>query len=330
MRASVSARLIGPLLAPSVLGPSFAAMARDELGLKADELDMPDARVDHEVAVRLVELAVQCSGNERFGLHSAAAIDLGFFHVLDYMVRSSRTVREAMERVFRYQRLFHDGLRFRLAEQDGAEVLTIGVQSGLRFRLALAEFCMGCLFVIGYRMGLPATAKAVCFAYPKPNQVRDYERVFRVPVYFEASETHAVFPIGVLDTPLPHADTVLNDLLQRHADRLLARLPQQQLLAEQVRALVARELRGGNPNLQEIAKHLHLSPRTLRRRLAEDGITFHALLDDMRRELALSYLAEPGIALEDAAFFLGYSEASAFRRAFRRWTGHSVAEHRRK
>jgi AraC-like DNA-binding protein len=95
-----------------------------------------------------------------------------------------------------------------------------------------------------------------------------------------------------------------------------------------VRRLALTELPGGHPTLHRMARLLHTSPRTLRRRLEQDGTTYHALLDELRRDLALSYLQEETMEVEQVAFLLGFSDASALRRAFRRWTGRSLAEHR--
>jgi AraC-like DNA-binding protein len=204
------------------------------------------------------------------------------------------------------------------------------MKKGVPFPGAMADFCMASLILGGYAMGLPPMAQSVFFTHPRPRNVAKFESVFRVAVHFDAERDHAVFLPGAFDVPLPQADPVLCSLLARHADKLLERAAPTPPLLERVRRAIANELRGGLPTVGQIAPVVGIPERTLRRRLEREGVSFQGILDDMRRELALSYLEQPDIELEEAAYLLGYSEASAFRRAFKRWTGKSVTDFRRR
>jgi AraC-like DNA-binding protein len=93
---------------------------------------------------------------------------------------------------------------------------------------------------------------------------------------------------------------------------------------------VLDQLKSGTPSKQSIAKHLGFSPRTLDRRLTEEGLTFQSMLDDLRRESALRHLEDPAVSVDDTAFLLGFSSAEAFRKAFNRWTGRTPGEYRKK
>lgn len=109
---------------------------------------------------------------------------------------------------------------------------------------------------------------------------------------------------------------------------MMQRLPRRQGFSERVRALMSQELPRGEPSLDRVAKRLKVSPRTLRRRLADEDTTFQLILDEVRKELAFSYLEDPSFGAEQAAFLLGFAEASSFRRAFKRWTGQTLAQYR--
>ena len=100
----------------------------------------------------------------------------------------------------------------------------------------------------------------------------------------------------------------------------MSREPVRGLKAD-VRAALAIELRGGDPSAERVAAALSMHPKTLTRHLRSEGTTFRRLLDELRRQLAERYLRQAGLSVEEVAFLLGYSEASAFHRAFRRWTG---------
>jgi AraC-like DNA-binding protein len=109
---------------------------------------------------------------------------------------------------------------------------------------------------------------------------------------------------------------------------LLDRVPAMTSLSHRVRRLVAAGLSSGVDS-QEVARRLYMSRRTLHRQLTGEGTSFKALVDDLRRELATRYLSERRMAIAEIGFLLGFSEASAFHRAFKRWFGSTPAEHRR-
>jgi AraC-like DNA-binding protein len=113
------------------------------------------------------------------------------------------------------------------------------------------------------------------------------------------------------------------------ANEMLQRLPKMDTLTAHVRELLAAELRGGDPGIEHLAKKLHTTPRTLRRRLEEVGTTHREILDGLRKELALRYLSERSLATSEVAFLLGYSTASPFHKAFKRWAGVSATDYRR-
>jgi AraC-like DNA-binding protein len=114
---------------------------------------------------------------------------------------------------------------------------------------------------------------------------------------------------------------LLHPVLETHAAALVRTLPAIDTTSDRVRRVLAAELCDGEPSLDRIAGRLHTSPRTLHRRLTVQGTTFRRLVADVRRELAERCLTEGKLAIGESAFLLGYSEASVFHRAFKRWTG---------
>jgi AraC-like DNA-binding protein len=126
------------------------------------------------------------------------------------------------------------------------------------------------------------------------------------------------------------ADHRLLPIVQRWLDGAPAPASANDAWLREVRAQVARATCNGHPELERIARRLGMGGRTLQRRLAERGLVWKTVVEDVRRELALQYLHEPTLPLSQVAFLLGYSELSAFYRAFRRWTGSTPAEYRRR
>ena len=132
-----------------------------------------------------------------------------------------------------------------------------------------------------------------------------------------------------LDYPIESADNELLKILERHCRQILGARPKADDLGFEVRRLITTLLTSGHPKIDDVARELGMSSRTLTRRLAEDGLTFKGLLDEVRRKLALQYLKDGRISVKKVAYLLGYSEVPAFYHAFRRWTGTSPAQHRR-
>jgi len=119
-------------------------------------------------------------------------------------------------------------------------------------------------------------------------------------------------------------------LLDRHAAEMLRNSSSPAWLIQDVKRLLAASFQKGTPGLKGIAKELGMSPRTLQRRLGEHGASYHSLLDEVRRDLSRNYLLESEMALGEVAYLLGFSEVSAFHRAFRRWTGLTTKDYRRR
>ncbi|HEY6561764.1 MAG TPA: AraC family transcriptional regulator ligand-binding domain-containing protein [Polyangiaceae bacterium] len=328
MPSQVAARLIRPFFAdPRTCSASRELLA--QRGLHETELDAAGARVDHELLVDLVDTAIRVTGDERLGLHGALTLGTGIFQLLDYMGRSSATIADGLQTIERYHKLLHDGFRFDLQQGSDEWTIAVGVDPGLRFPPALAEFCLASLFLGAYGMGLPPVQSRVFFAHPEPADTREFAELFRAPVRFGAEANYAVLPATAVHMRNPEADPVLRAVLEGHAHRELEHMPRGASWAERTRHLLAEELRRGHASLGCVAQRLGVSPRTLRRRLIDEGTSFLRVADDLRRDLALSYLEQGRLPVEELALALGFSEASALRRAFKRWTGQSLTESRR-
>jgi AraC-like DNA-binding protein len=150
-------------------------------------------------------------------------------------------------------------------------------------------------------------------------------------VQFGADTHTACFDASLLAWPVPNADVSLYPVLQQHAERLL----KEKLRAETeggmvalVRAAIVKNLERDRARLPLIAEELHITQRTLQRKLSEAGIGFQQLLDQVRHELALDYLKQKRLGIAEVAFLLGYREQSSFNHAFKDWTGMNPGAYR--
>jgi AraC-like DNA-binding protein len=172
----------------------------------------------------------------------------------------------------------------------------------------------------------------VTFTHPAPGPVDEHRRAFGVEPRFGATENVLELPSAVLALAQRTADPLIGRLVERHARELARQLPVGAGAGASVRALLTRSLSTGASEastLGAIANEMRMPARTLQRRLAADGTSFAALLDEVRRELALEHLAEPTTSVAEVAFALGFGDQTAFHRAFLRWMGRTPGEYRK-
>ncbi len=289
----------------------------------------PDARMTLETETALWEEAARRSGDDHIGLHAAELLRPGVFDVLDYVLRSAPTVSHALERLARYNRLEHDAAVYTLLDETSPEhgALTrvehaflngFGVQSRHSAEFTLASHVVIASQITGVR--LPPLA--VEFRHAEPSSLDEHVRVFGVRPRFAAPVNALLWRRADLERPSLQADAALSRIVERHAQALLDAMPEPGgSYAQRVRRQLTEQLGRDAVSLQLIARSLRVSERSLQRRLASEQTTFDALLDEVRRELGLRYIADPTLSISEVAYLLSYSEPSPFHRAFRRWTG---------
>jgi AraC-like DNA-binding protein len=166
------------------------------------------------------------------------------------------------------------------------------------------------------------------FAHPRNLALREIHRILRCPVEFAQTTDSWVLPQSVMDLPITSGDSHLLHILEAHADDLLS----ERRTATGLRGLVENRLLStlpsGKVQTAVVAQQLGMSARSFKRHLAQEGTTFGEVLDSLRNRLALRYLEDGRISIQQVAWLLGYSEIGAFNHAFKRWTGTSPSRAR--
>jgi len=327
---TVSVRSVGPVVERLRSLGVDANVVLSCAGVDPTLMGDPDGRIPHALALAVWREAVRQSGDDAFGIHAAEQIRPGAFDVLDYAARSSATLGDGLERLVRYHRILHDAAVVQLSvERDSARLTHTLPGDAAGLPRHTAEFIVAAWIVIARQAtGLDFAPVEVSFRHPPPADFREHRRLFRAPIRFNRPVNGVVLRRALLDTPLVEADPGLCGVLERHIRELVDRMPRASALSDRVRELVASELSTGRASAATVARKLHMSRRTLQRQLGADGTTFRALFDTLRRDLAIRYLAERTIAIAEVAFLLGFSEASAFHRAFHRWYGTTPTAYR--
>jgi AraC-like DNA-binding protein len=294
-------------------------------------LNDPDNRIPFAQLVALYEHAARLTGDDAFGLHVGERADPRLFDVLGYMVVNSPTMGEALHRLVRYHSIWSEGASFNLDISGSLVSLTYEYLGG-RSDVSRHDCEMTLSIAVSFSRrvtGVDWTPREISFQHAKPKSTAEHQRIFRAPVRFNRPDNMLVFDISLLSLPIIKADASLCEILDRQAQEQLARLPRREGLVDQVRQLLSEALNGGDPRLEIISQKLGISIRTLQRKLREEGTSHQDLLDEMRSSLSRRYLQEPQLAICEVAYLLGFSEPSAFHRAFRRWTGVTPKEFRR-
>ncbi len=330
LSAGVSTRMLRPVLAGLQMHGVDVEQALADVGVDPASLVDPETRVPHRVAIALWELAIVRTGDDALGLHVAEATDIGVFDVQSYAFVNSPTLAAGLERVARYQRLNHDVARVVVDREGDLAIVGHRLPGGPPVPRAVAEFVLATMVILARTATRGAIEiREVRFAHREPADTSEHRRIFAAPLSFSVGENAIVMPAAALELELDRADARLLGVLDRHARDLLQRLPQTKSFVDRVRSVLAAELQGGNPSAEHVAEVLHMSVRTLARRLTDEGTSHKEVLDALRRELAMHHLEAGELAIGEVAFLLGFSQASAFHRAFRRWTGKTPTEVRR-
>lgn len=303
-----------------------------ETGFEAAWLSDTEARMPLAIEQRLWERAADLAHTPSFGLFAASLIRPGEFDVLDYAVRTAPDLRTALQRLTRYNRLLHDLAIFKVIPMGETTRIehrfdVVGVQPCPQ----AAEFTLASLVVVASQLsGESVHALHVELPHAALDAADAYLAAFGTVPRFGAPVSCLVLASDVLGRSVPAADPCLSRIVTAHAEQLLsASEPPQENITTLVRGKLAEGMAHGLISLRVVARSLNMSERSLQRRLDDQGSRFADLMDEVRRGLAMRYIADERLALGEVAYLLGFSDPSSFHRAFKRWTGTTPANARR-
>lgn len=311
-------------------GAEPAELAR-RAGLERDALADPDARVPLDRYKALMMAGKALTGDPALALHFGEAFDISQLSIVGLMGDATATVADAFAMLPRFTRLVIDvalqeeahGQRYHLKRIDG-ELWFIDMRKHPNDFPELTESAFARTMPASRRLGGGSFVKAVHFTHPAPPYRDEYERIFGVPVVFEAAHNALLMTgdgwMGLKSgQPSPYLLAVLKD----RAEALLERLNGPATVRGQLEQLLAPILHKGEARMPIAAARLGVSRATLARRLQAEGTNFEAVLAGLRQRLARDYLGTKRLSVAETAYLLGFSEPAAFSRAFRRWTGAS-------
>ncbi|MBL8953237.1 MAG: AraC family transcriptional regulator ligand-binding domain-containing protein [Myxococcaceae bacterium] len=313
----------------------------EALARECDLADMgwqdPDERVPRAKVDALWNVAVRVTNDGAFGLRIHDALPPHHAGVLEVVAHSAATVEVGLRHVCRYWGLLNDGVEMRTEARGGRWVLSVRPKNGVPQARPWLDLTAVGMLITGMRsIATPERPLEVVLPYARDAFSPEVEARLGTKVAYGGEVLELRYRPEVAAMPLTTANPALNAVVAAHAEAALSRLLRERSPAEddagaliaEVRAAVLARLEAGDTSLPDVADAVGLSARTLQRRLSVAGTSLREVVDEARHDQALEELKRRDVSITEVAFVLGFSETSAFDRAFRRWEGQSPAEWR--
>jgi AraC-like DNA-binding protein len=299
-------------------------------GIEPENLVSPEARIPHTIALEEGTICAEVTGDPAFNVHAVLCAEKGDFGLFEYLSFSSATLGESIKVASKYIPLLSDAVAVELVTEGDYAIWRHrliadlpGTREGTEF--SMFSFHTGTLRALGFN----ASPIEVHFTHSKPPYVEEYEKFFKAPIRFDMEYNEMIMPRYAVDIPLVTADPALHAMLLPYADRLLEALAARPPFSQRVRKVIREQMNAGTIGLKVTADRLHMSERTLRRRLECEGTRYSEIIDDVRKELAAGYLTNSDLVIADIARRIGFTDPPAFYRASKKWYGVAPTEYRK-
>ncbi|NBA94281.1 AraC family transcriptional regulator [Pseudomonas sp. R5(2019)] len=306
----------------------------EQYGLDPARLAEPEARLSIPRYMRLGHAAIQLTGDPGLGLQMGHRTLLSHAGLAGVTAAQAPNVREAARTLIRFEPLYASNYRGQSSfheDHEGAWLRFYSISPYNTYnRFVVDSVLSGWLSQLSRLCEVTLTAERLEIEFPAPDYASHYQDLFHLPAQFEAPNNQLRLSHASLNLRNPqHCPSTWRHLLQL-CEKELEQTTRTRSLRERISRLLGPLLNGGcEPNLEEVAARLSLPTWTLRRKLAEEGTQFRAILNDTRRDLAMAYIRDTELAFGEIAFLLGFASAEAFQRAFKRWSGQTPGEFRR-
>jgi AraC-like DNA-binding protein len=282
-----------------------------------ERLEDPDGRLPCEVYGAIAECALRLRPTKNLGMQLAHVTPMGAYPLLDYLVLTSDTVGAGIEQLARYFGLVAAPTVLRLVEESARTTVVFdsgGIDLAVEYSIALLVFHLRAETAGAFvpeRVDLEAI----------PDDREELVRAFGCPVTPGAPSNRVVVSRSTLELPLARRDPALQAVLEEHPAAGAADARLRNGLPDDVLGVLTIRVNGGDVRIDAVARELAIAPRSLQRKLAEKGVTYHSLVERARCTAAERHLADRRLSVSEIAYLLGYSEPAAFHRAFKRWHG---------
>ncbi len=298
------------------------------LNLDGADIGNPDLRVSMACLPRLWDAAYSITGDPAVGLRIGSTVKPEQLSIIAQALLQSENLQQGLTHYIRFMRLVNEAVQLDLNFENGQAILDFLIDPAGYHRSEVERTVAAAIARARFALGSAIRVNGVHFAHPAPGYADVYAEVFKAPVHFEQPVTRLVFDKSLLVLKPEKRNPYVYQALVQHAETLLSKLSPRDDLEDALRNYIRSHLAQHHLDVESAAEKLHMSRHTLYRKLKKSGLSFQALVDKVRQEQALDLLDRKEVYISEVAFLLGFSELSAFSRAFKRWTGQSPAQYR--
>lgn len=298
--------------------------------INPDFLNLPDKRLTSQEANRIFLEVAKLTKNENIGLHQGERLSKGFSNILGHILMNCHNLGDAVEKYIKYEKIVDETSISEITIKGNAAVFSLtSIDKAWKGNRILSDFKVsGMLLYTQILSGKRIALKEVYFDHCKPQDISEYQRIFNCPLYFGKSTNALVFDKGLLQLPIIEPNKELLMLFEGIAQNTLERIEKSEAYTKKVLNIIVKEINGEIPSLDVVAKKLAMSTRSLQGHLKKEGTSYIKLLNEVRKDIAINCLKEKNAPIAEIAYILGFSEASAFNRAFKKWTNLTPCEFR--
>lgn len=304
-----------------------------DVGLDAKALEDGDERIDLTYLMRIGYYAIQRTQVPSIGLIAGSRSSITRFGVAGLAAMTSPSLGDALRIITQYEDLFGRCYRGNSTiTQDGKEVwmnfYSIAPYNDYTYFVVDAVLS-GWTHSISWLTGKNDLVQAAHIEFSAPAYFEEYQKAFSCPVHFNQDKNAIKLAKHALDAPMIHHNASLHDYLLEQCELAIGRVALANSYRNKVLKVLGTMLHGKTPSIEEVAQELSMPTWTLRRKLKDEDTSYQNLVDEMRRDVALSYMRNTDLSFGEISYLLGFSTPGAFQRAFKRWAGTTPGEYRK-
>ncbi|MCG8667883.1 MAG: AraC family transcriptional regulator [Pseudomonadales bacterium] len=326
---TIPIRLVLLLLEGAKRGGVPAEELLERVGVPVEVLHQEDARIDKHLFIRLMLEVMRRTQDEFMGFGEGRVSKPGTFSMMAHAVINCATLEKAILRGSKFYELFNFSIFSRLRVEDEEEaIIRYFVRDEIEFQSDILEATVFLtLRFLSWLIGQQIVPKKICFDFPCIDD-GEYASQFSCPVFYNQSHTQIVFDQRYLNMPLVQNALSLSKFLKASLKELMEGDIESASLNARIRSIISKEFGNNFPDFSVICEKLNMTPQTLRRRLKDENTSYQEIKDSIRKDASVFYLSKHELTIDEIAMLMGFSEASSFHRAFKKWTGKTPSVYR--